>query len=73
MLAQRLVRTLCPACRVARAPTAGEAQLLAELGVAAATPSVTAPRLRRSASDTGYRGRTGVYELLRRRRRDPPR
>ena len=37
VLAQRLVRTLCPACRTAAAPTPGEAALLAELGLAART------------------------------------
>src|SRR5215472_6617527 len=33
VLAQRLVRTLCPACRKEVAPTAGEAALLAEIGL----------------------------------------
>ena len=33
VLAQRLVRTLCPACRDRGPPTAGEAALLAELGL----------------------------------------
>ena len=41
VLAQRLVRTLCPACRATAAPTAGEAALLADLGAAAATPLST--------------------------------
>ena len=50
VLAQRLVRTLCPACRATAAPTAGEAALLAELGAAAATPLVDAGGLRRSAT-----------------------
>ena len=38
VLAQRLVRTLCPACRATAAPTAGEAALLAELGLPPTTP-----------------------------------
>src|SRR5437762_4120074 len=33
VLAQRLVRTLCPACRTQVAPTRGEAALLAEIGL----------------------------------------
>ena len=63
VLAQRLVRTLCPACRATAAPTAGEAALLADLGVVAATPLST-PTGCAQCNGTGYRGRTGVYELL---------
>ncbi len=63
VLAQRLVRTLCPACRATAAPTAGEAALLADLGVAAATPLST-PTGCAQCNGTGYRGRTGIYELL---------
>ncbi len=63
VLAQRLVRTLCPACRVAAAPTPGEQKLLAELGLPAATPVSTAPGCE-ECNHTGFRGRTGVYELL---------
>jgi general secretion pathway protein E len=64
VLAQRLVRTLCPACRVAAPPSEGEGRLLGELGLPAARPVWHA-----SACDacnrTGFTGRTGVYELLR--------
>jgi general secretion pathway protein E len=63
VLAQRLVRTLCPACRATAAPTAGEAALLADLGVAAATPLST-PTGCAQCNGTGYRGRTGIYELI---------
>ena len=63
VLAQRLVRCLCPACRRASPPTEGEAALLAKWGL---------PPLRRlyqpagceQCSQAGYRGRTGVYELI---------
>ena len=63
VLAQRLVRCLCPACRKAAPPTEGEAALLAKWRL---------PTLRRlyqpvgcaQCSHTGYRGRTGVYELI---------
>ncbi len=62
VLAQRLVRTLCPACRTAQAPSE-EGKLLAELGLPATQPVWTAagcPECNR----TGFRGRTGVYELI---------
>jgi general secretion pathway protein E len=63
VLAQRLVRTLCPACRRAAPPTAAEARLLAAPGVA--PPSqLFAPVGCAACNDTGYRGRTGIYELL---------
>jgi general secretion pathway protein E len=64
VLAQRLVRTLCPACRRGAPPSAGEAKLLAELGLPV-TQQVFAPVGCDACNDTGYRGRTGVYELLR--------
>ena len=63
VLAQRLVRTLCPACRVAQPPSAGEQKLLAGLGLPADTPVWTAPGCD-ECNQTGFRGRTGVYELL---------
>jgi general secretion pathway protein E len=63
VLAQRLVRTLCPACRVAAAPSAGEQRLLAQSGLPALA-TLHHPRGCAECSDTGYRGRTGVYELL---------
>jgi len=45
-------------------PSAGEAKLLAELGLPV-TQQVFAPVGCDACNDTGYRGRTGVYELLR--------
>jgi general secretion pathway protein E len=63
VLAQRLVRTLCPACRVPSAPTAGEASILAGLDLPAQMPLYRAPGCD-ACNGTGYRGRTGVYEML---------
>ncbi len=63
VLAQRLVRTLCPACRVAAPPSAGEATMVEGLGLRAGTPLWSAPGCAQ-CNDTGHRGRTGVYELL---------
>jgi general secretion pathway protein E len=44
-------------------PTAGEAKLLADVGLSAAQPVWDAHGCP-ACNDTGYRGRTGVYELL---------
>ena len=62
VLAQRLVRVLCPACKQAYQADEAECELL---GVSAATP----PTLYRacgcaSCHQQGYRGRTGIYELV---------
>jgi general secretion pathway protein E len=63
VLAQRLVRMLCPACRVSHAPSAGEAKLNVTLGLPPDQPVWTAPGCE-ACNRTGHRGRTGVYELL---------
>jgi general secretion pathway protein E len=63
VLAQRLVRTLCPSCRAQSAPTAGEAALLAELALPPAQ-ALWAPVGCGECRGTGYRGRTGIYELI---------
>jgi len=64
VLAQRLVRTLCPQCRAAAVPAGGEARLAADLGLVPGTPIAHAPGCE-ACNHTGFRGRTGVYELLR--------
>jgi len=63
VLAQRLVRTLCPACRTEAAPTTAEIPLLAELRLPA-TQKVASAHGCDHCSRTGFRGRTGVYELV---------
>ena len=63
MLAQRLVRTLCSACKVDAAPAGAELQLLADLGLPATQHVTTAPGCDQCGR-TGFRGRTGVYELI---------
>lgn len=62
VLAQRLVRVLCPACKEAYTADAAECVLL---GV----PASPAPTLYHARGCTqchqqGYRGRTGIYELV---------
>jgi general secretion pathway protein E len=62
VLAQRLVRTLCPACKTANAPSPGEQKILSGIGLAGA--SVHDAKGCPECNHTGFRGRTGVYELL---------
>ncbi|WP_017903696.1 type II secretion system ATPase GspE [Pseudomonas asplenii] len=61
VLAQRLVRTLCPECK---APVLADASACQRLGLA----PQAAPRLFRAVGcahcQQGYRGRTGIYELI---------
>jgi len=62
VLAQRLVRTLCPHCRESHLPDAEEQKLLA------LPENNTKPIFRAvgcaECSFKGYRGRTGIHELL---------
>ena len=61
-MAQRLVRKLCPLCRVPRPPDAGERQLL---GIPSGRDvTIYHPGGCGACLYTGYRGRTGIYELL---------
>ncbi|MFA5516808.1 MAG: type II secretion system ATPase GspE [Desulfuromonadales bacterium] len=64
ILAQRLVRRICPNCREAYQPGA---EMLREMGLAGAVP-VDANFYRgvgcTQCLDIGYRGRSGIYELL---------
>jgi general secretion pathway protein E len=69
MMAQRLVRTLCEACRVPVVPTEVELEQLglSRQAVAEQSPDghVYAARGCEECLDSGYAGRTGIYELLR--------
>lgn len=61
-LAQRLVRKLCPDCRIQRPVDAGERHLL---GISEHTDvSLYHPGGCATCLYTGYHGRTGIYELL---------
>lgn len=61
-MAQRLVRKLCPQCRVAREADEGEHALL---GLPADEPATLYhPDGCDACGHTGYRGRTGIFELL---------
>lgn len=62
VLSQRLVRTLCPDCKEAHAPTEQECQIL---GIdPAESHMIYRPKGCAACNQTGYRGRTGIHELL---------
>jgi general secretion pathway protein E len=61
-MAQRLVRTLCTECRLATPPTESERRLLGIEPDAAVT--VYHARGCSACNGSGYRGRTGIYELI---------
>jgi len=62
VLAQRLVRVLCPECREPYAPTEAE---LAELGLRAKEPvRAHRPQGCHRCHHTGYYGRVGIFELM---------
>jgi len=61
-MAQRLVRKLCPSCREPRTADEGEHELL---GLPADEPAtIYHPSGCDACGHTGYRGRTGIYELM---------
>jgi general secretion pathway protein E len=62
VLAQRLVRKLCPACRAARVPDEAEREALN--AARNATQKIFAPAGCAACGWSGFKGRTGIYELL---------
>ena len=68
VIAQRLVRRLCPHCREERALDAGMAEVL---GMKAGARCIR-PRAAPSAGRPGMRGRVGVFEAVRVDDADPP-
>jgi len=61
VLAQRLVRRLCPDCKTATAPTAAQrAELPPQMHDRRVYQAVGCP----ACKGIGYRGRTGIYELI---------
>lgn len=62
VLAQRLVRVLCPHCKQAYCPTSSE---LSALGLEAAqAPTLYRAQGCEQCHQQGYKGRTGIYELV---------
>ena len=67
VLAQRLVRVLCPECRKPHAatPTEYEQLRLAQNGLSSdSPPTLYTPTGCRNCNHSGYAGRTGIYELI---------
>ena len=60
VLAQRLVRKLCPACKAPAEPDAGERALFVKPAPERIYRAVGCA----ACNFTGYKGRTGIYELL---------
>ena len=62
IIAQRLVRRLCPACKKPKAPTPDEREIL---GIPDGREAVVyEPCGCPQCDNTGYRGRIGVYEIM---------
>ncbi|OHB52770.1 MAG: type II secretion system protein GspE [Planctomycetes bacterium GWF2_41_51] len=61
VLAQRLVRRICPECRQEYHPTENE---LRELGISAEKGQFFVGAGCSKCFNTGYKGRTGIYELM---------
>ena len=64
VLAQRLVRVICSACRVPDQPDAGSLRAMGVGGVPAGVTLYRGPGCA-ECRGTGYRGRSGIYEMLR--------
>ena len=62
VLAQRLARTICPACKIQVEPTDGECAMLKRLGVEPMMLSVGTGCP--ACFNLGYKGRIGIFELL---------
>jgi general secretion pathway protein E len=64
VLAQRLVRKLCPVCRREHAPDVAEMKLLYAGRSESGSRTIYMPEGCAACANTGYQGRTGIYELL---------
>jgi general secretion pathway protein E len=64
VLSQRLVRTLCNNCKVSHHPSEQECQILGVKPKKADDIVIYSPKGCAACNQTGYRGRTGIHELL---------
>jgi type IV pilus assembly protein PilB len=64
VLAQRLVRTICPKCRSPFEPTENQLSQLNLSSLDVGEKSFFYGRGCETCNDTGYKGRSGLYELL---------
>ena len=65
VLAQRLVRSVCPICRVRKDPTTEERELLDLDNLEIKNPVFTMGKGCPSCKETGYKGRMAVFEYMR--------
>lgn len=61
LVAQRLVRELCPSCKIPHKMTHAERE---ELGLTQKTATIYTPKGCSDCQDIGYRGRLGLYEMV---------
>ena len=64
IMAQRLVRKICPKCKEPHKPTDTEMHLLGRTGEQVAAAEIFRGRGCADCSGTGYRGRLGIYEIF---------
>lgn len=64
VLSQRLVRTLCPSCKQPHKPNEQEATILGLDEAARKDTVIYSAKGCAECNQTGYRGRTGIHELL---------
>jgi len=64
VLSQRLVRTLCDNCKVPHTPSDQECDILGIKAKKAEKFEIFSPKGCAACNQTGYRGRTGIHELL---------
>ncbi|MFQ3234573.1 MAG: general secretion pathway protein E [Paraglaciecola sp.] len=64
VLSQRLVRTLCPDCKTPHTPSDQELVILGAKRISDIPHSMFSPKGCAACNQTGYRGRTGIHELL---------
>lgn len=64
ILAQRLVRTICPKCRMKFTPTAQQIEASGMSAEMAAKATFMRGKGCNSCQKTGFRGRMGIYEML---------
>lgn len=64
IVAQRLVRKLCPHCKKQSSASAKELRALGLEGKMLEGQPIYRPRGCRECSNTGYMGRTGIYEMM---------
>lgn len=64
VLSQRLVRTLCPHCKIGHHPSEQECEILGVKTTTVKQQEIYSPKGCAACNQTGYRGRTGIHELL---------